>query len=314
MAYEPTAPEPEPAAASPLRLVLRKLGFTLGALLVAWLLVTQVAARFIFSPDVNPAPAAPSLLLQTPAADPSIAVLAERIDKLEAKLKVLEEMALAPAPPAQSFTTPATEHAPAIDAASVDRLEQTLAKQEAELKTLHEKLETVASRSDDRLLILSSFMQFKNAFLQGAAFTAPLRQMEELFDGDTSKLQLLDEFAPYAQTGAPTLAALQTDFQQNIASIFTSEAAEHSWLRSLRSLVTIRKIGAKHSGGDDESIIARAEALLNEGQVSGALQELASLTPPARATLSPWLSKAESYLSLRQSLDQLELAVSRAGE
>lgn len=317
MADDPPIHDSEPPAPSPARLMLRKLVFTLVVLAAAWLLVTQVAARYFFAPTTDapqqqpPAPKATAAELPNPA----IAILAERLDKVEAKLNVLEDMALAPPRPAPSpgFLPPPPPppmHEPAADRQALSRLQEAMAEQDAELQSLREKLETVAGRSDDRLQLLNIFTQLKTALTQGAPFAKPLAQLEEHFAGDTNMLLLLDEFAPYAENGAPTLASLQAHFQQDIRQVFASEGAARSFMRSLRSLVTIRKVGIKHTGGDDESIIARAEALLGEGNINGALQELASLTPPARQTLAAWLAQAEAYLLLRESLGQLEIGLS----
>ncbi|MFO1242179.1 MAG: hypothetical protein U1E36_03125 [Rickettsiales bacterium] len=76
-----------------------------------------------------------------------------------------------------------------------------------------------------------------------------------------------------------------------------------SWLKKQ---IVIRKVGDTHTGNDDESIIARAEAEVKAGKLKEALVETDGLSSRAQRFFAEWRAQAERRLQTDSLLQQLE--------
>lgn len=151
-------------------------------------------------------------------------------------------------------------------------------------------------------------------------FAGELTAVEALLPqaGDVAALRRV------AQTGAPTRTALAAEFPAAAARAIAAartpgeEAGPIDRLRhALGSIVTVRRLDYRQGDGP-HAVLARAEAMTDEGDVEGALTELEALPPEARQALSGWRTRAErraevdrrvasirdaSMRSLRESLE-----------
>ncbi len=83
--------------------------------------------------------------------------------------------------------------------------------------------------------------------------------------------------------------------------------------RNLSSLVTVRKVGSGHTGKDDASIIARAEAHMADGYYNEAYGELETLSDDTRAYFEPWMTRMDERRMVSKSIDQVRSLVSEGG-
>ena len=78
----------------------------------------------------------------------------------------------------------------------------------------------------------------------------------------------------------------------------TSRRATAGFLDRLQAnaekLVRIRPVGEEPRGDDRAAILARVEQRAAQGNIAGALAELAKLPPDARAPVQAWIAKAEA--------------------
>jgi hypothetical protein len=269
-----------------LQTTLRKLGFTLGVLLAAWLLVTQAAPYYFFpkasAPVVNQTPSAPPVPDETPPSEDRLAQLDARIESLENKLKLLEE------------STP-IQAAPA-DQTRMETLEATIA-------GLKEQVAAQSHLAGD-LTAVTAFSQLKDAIARGDGFALPLERLEDAFADVPEKRALFAPLAPFAETGLPTLAVLQKSFEKTIPALLYKEEPG-----SVFSLIRIRKVGEQQQGASDEAVIARAEAKLKSGNVGNCLKELEALSPAAAADAETWMKNAADYLAAQEALQAIERAL-----
>lgn len=107
-----------------------------------------------------------------------------------------------------------------------------------------------------------------------------------------------------ARDGAPTRAGLAAEFETlagraAVAARDPGRAADFlARLRhALSSIVSIRQVGATQ-GQSPDAVLARAQKLLNEGDIEGALAETRSLPAPAQAVLAPWRAAAERRVEI----------------
>ena len=114
-----------------------------------------------------------------------------------------------------------------------------------------------------------------------------------------------------ARQGAPTVAGLAAGFDDlaGRASVAAHEPGPDAGAlaklqHALSRVVTIRQVGVTTGGGPD-AVLARAEARLDAGDLSGALRALDALPPSARPVLAAWRAEAER----RAEIDRLVAAV-----
>jgi len=107
-----------------------------------------------------------------------------------------------------------------------------------------------------------------------------------------------------AQRGAPTRAGLAVQFV-NLAGRAASAARDpgpeadlFSRIRyALSRIVSIRHVGST-AGSTPDAMLARAQALLDDGDVEGAVQALDSLPDTAREVLAPWFNAANRRIEI----------------
>jgi hypothetical protein len=124
-------------------------------------------------------------------------------------------------------------------------------------------------------------------------FIAELQTFRALMP-DASEANAL---TPIALRGAPTQAALAERFPGMAAKALAAENSGRatSWLgrlwANIGNVIVVRRIGDV-AGKDSESILARAGARLNQGDLDGAIAEVQTLKGAARGAAQGWLDAA----------------------
>lgn len=118
-----------------------------------------------------------------------------------------------------------------------------------------------------------------------------------------------------AETGLPTLAALQASFPD--AARAALEAAlranmGESWTDRVTSFLrtqTGARSLAPREGSDPDAILSRAEAALATGDLATTLTEIAALTPEAQTALQGWRTTAETRMAAQQAVADLAATI-----
>jgi hypothetical protein len=132
---------------------------------------------------------------------------------------------------------------------------------------------------------------------------------------------------PLSRTGAPTRAGLAMQFGNlagRAASAARNPGADADLVSRIRyalsSIVSIRHVGST-KGSTPDAMLARAQALLDEGDVEGAVAALDPLADSAREVLAPWFVAANRRIEIDRHVSAVradalaELArVSRAAD
>jgi hypothetical protein len=102
-----------------------------------------------------------------------------------------------------------------------------------------------------------------------------------------------------AQAGAPTRAGLAAEFETLTAraAVAARDPGRNADFlaklqHALSSIVSIRQVGTTQ-GSTPDAVLGRAQRLLNEGDIEGALATTETLPIPAQTVLAPWRSAAE---------------------
>lgn len=109
---------------------------------------------------------------------------------------------------------------------------------------------------------------------------------------------------PLARLGAPTRAGLAVQFGNlagRAASAARNPGADADLFARIRyalsSIVSIRHVGSI-KGSTPDAILARAQVLLDEGDVEGAVAALEGLPDPSREVLAPWFAAANRRIEI----------------
>jgi hypothetical protein len=138
-----------------------------------------------------------------------------------------------------------------------------------------------------------AFANLVRASATAEPFVAELKTFEALMPG-TPETEVLALIAP---RGAPTQATLAVRFQNFASRALAAERASgaKTWLgrlwANISNLVVIRRVGDR-KGNDNEAILARAGARLEEDNLDAAIREARRAHGAAGTVLKPWLQDA----------------------
>ena len=164
--------------------------------------------------------------------------------------------------------------------------------------------------------------ELRSALASDKSFTPELSALNDLTQTDDAvrpRLKpIVDELAPFADAGVPTLSQLAaafpaTDIARAGEAELATEVADDPWYKrlwhgtvhALSEVFTLRPVGPDVEGEGTLPRLARAEAKLGEGDLSGAVAEMKGLTGLAAETAAQWIALAESRLTVEHAAAQL---------
>ena len=180
--------------------------------------------------------------------------------------------------------TPAEPVAPAATSTDVTGLESRV-----------QALETSQNRTVDAAAAALASALLAEAADSSRPFDRELAALERVLplSPDAAALRRL------AQSGAPTKAALAAGFDDAAAraSVAARDPGERAGFfdrlgYALANIVTVRRVGSL-KGDMPDAVLARAERLVDDGDIDGALTTLNALPPKANAALADWRIGAE---------------------
>jgi hypothetical protein len=237
--------------------------------------VDDIAARLS---RIESAQAAP----RAPVTDP---VVLGRLNAAENATKSLADNAAA-----------MSRRAEATDAA-LREINNRIDKLTATLTDVQTTARSAAAGSDraSRLAVAASAL--RNAVEHGDPFTAELAIVKPLAP-DPNAIALLE---PFSASGVPGNAVLGQELAAIVRPMLRAAgdpSRDGGFLDRLQAnaekLVRIRPVGEEARGDDRTAILARVEQRAAQGNISGALTELAKLPADAREPVQAWIGKTEA--------------------
>lgn len=134
--------------------------------------------------------------------------------------------------------------------------------------------------------------------------------MQRLAGNDPEMNLALQRLAPYARSGIIGRKALEKEFNQFATDIVMAEvqgrdiSVKEEVLKRFNSFSTMLRV-ADIQGQGSEAVAARANLLMKQGDVEGAMHELQFLQGSSAAAAQPWMESAAEYLIADQSSDFL---------
>jgi hypothetical protein len=175
----------------------------------------------------------------------------------------------------------------------------------AKLESALSSKETAGTKS---AAVAIAFANLKGAVSEGRPFATELATINSLSPsaGDLGVLPA------YAEKGIPTLPELTRSFRssKDAALAAAAPASDGSILANLMasasSLVKIRRVDEAATGEGPGAVLARAEAVLDKGNLAGSVKEVETLDGAPRDAFSVWLDQAHARLGADGILKQLE--------
>jgi uroporphyrinogen-III synthase len=182
---------------------------------------------------------------------------------------------------------------------------QSLDEAVSQTKDRHAALEQVLGPVDDKDLgaaaMLLTLSELRSKVADGRPFEDDLALLQKFYGDDPAMQQSIARLAPYAESGVLSRATLQQEFEGAAADIVMAKfrgedlSVKERVMNRVKRLVRVRKLNDPSediSGPGTEPAVARAQLLLNAGDVKGAIRELQTLEGEEAQAAGPWMEQA----------------------
>lgn len=249
----------------------------------------------------------------TTTPDPAIADLRRKVEALENK----------PQPEADTSALKADTSALKSEItalrAAMQSLDQTVAGQKASVDKATEAATTSSTNEQKALAaargsaVIGIAARISAAVTEGLPFATDLALLQPLAQGngkgDARFTELTAALQPVAAKGVASRASLAASFPAMAKAAMADDLADDSfWQRllgKLKSVVSLRRVGADVAGDSVEAKLARAEAAVNAGNLPQAVELVKSLPSQTSRATADWLARAEAHLAAQHAVDQL---------
>jgi len=276
------------------------------------------------APVAPPPAAAPAV--KAAAADPLVKEreqlraelnrLIARLDGVEKSMDTAKKMIRATAPVDEKLGSPSLQQL----SERVGELE----KREAMLKELAgrvDKMEKSAAEGANVAAtggapaVVLAVSGLNDAITRGEPFDKHLETLAVIGGGDPNIKATLSLLAKGAATGIPTLGQLRDRFDKLAGDIVRASKArdDAGWMGRavdrVSSLITWRRVGDDGKGDAVDRIVARAEARLKAGDLTGAVKAVENLAADkkAAAAAEAWLADAKGRLIAERAVASLHV-------
>ena len=243
------------------------------------------------------------------AAAPQMAALIDRFQAMRQSIAGDQQLDQAVAELSAFVSSFDTTSAPVEEALTAARAQST---------TLSQTFEGVPPQDMKAAALLLGMSQFRQSLNRdNTPFADDLQLLINLTGKDDPELtEALQRLAPKSEQGVLTPAGLSNEFKTMageavIASLkgedvsITDKARAH-----LNELFQVEKNGELVTGTPTQASVAKAQKLLDEGDVAGAIAEVETLQGPAATVTQPWLDQARATLMAEQFKALLDKSMS----
>ncbi|MBR4126328.1 MAG: hypothetical protein IKR09_01960 [Alphaproteobacteria bacterium] len=199
----------------------------------------------------------------------------------------------------------------------INRLEKNKADASAVLSLMtrmdaaEQKLRVSNMGRERAVALLLAVYQLREAALSGNAFTTELQSALALADSFPRIAGYLHSLSDLAAQGVPTKASLIRSFglfaDQAVLSEEISDKTDwfHQALNALKKLVVIRKTTVADDDPSTQNVLARANAAVQDQDLSEAVLILKDLKGKAAVSMQQWVKGAEAYLSVKKAVNEI---------
>jgi hypothetical protein len=169
-----------------------------------------------------------------------------------------------------------------------------------------------ARNADQDALLWSAVGALRDAMRYAGPFSEQLADVSRLAGERAEFLEALAELKPLADSGVASLGELQREFPATAREIVAAgygdgdDGVLGDVLNRVSQIVTVRPVGDVDK--DDKSpgaIVARAEGLLDQGDLAAALEELKGLPEGAGKAADTWSQRAQQRIAADAAITRL---------
>lgn len=218
----------------------------------------------------------------------------------------------------QQFTAAVEELKASVSATDgrVGALEQQVQGAQAQGTPLGQTLQGVTSADLKAAVMLIAFAQLRDSLNRQGPFDQDLALLQNVVGTDDPELQVaLRRLAPHAQDGILTQEGLSRELQSlageiALASLQGEDISLKERIKArIGEIFRVEKDGELVSGNDAQSKVARAQTLLDQGDIEGAISQLQTLNGPAAQAAQPFIDEAQITLLARQTQDLVQRTI-----
>ncbi|NQZ14033.1 MAG: hypothetical protein HRT94_04295 [Alphaproteobacteria bacterium] len=220
--------------------------------------------------------------------------LINRIQKLEESVPGQNQM--------QSSITELKDIVGGLDG-KVTTLEDELGQAQTDETALGQTLEGVSGNDLKAAAMLIAFSQLRDSLNRQAPFEEDLVLLNKMVGDDNTELTAsLEKLAPHAQGGVLTKKGLSSEFRGLAGDIVVSSlkgediSIKDKAVARLNDVIQVEKDGELVTGTDTQATVAKAQAMLDNGDVEGAIAQLQTLDGEAAQTAQPFIDQAQASL------------------
>jgi len=172
--------------------------------------------------------------------------------------------------------------------------------------TLQKVMGGVAPKDLGAAAMLLTMNELRGNIGGGQSFESDLKIIEKYAKDDPEMQAALKRVAPYARSGVLSRPHLQKEFRNIAADIVMAKlqgedaSVRERVLLRLSKYAKMRKVD-DIQGDSVDATVARAELLIDQGDIKGAIRELQSLDGAPAETAAPWLQQAEGHVAADDS-------------
>lgn len=191
----------------------------------------------------------------------------------------------------------------------VEGQREALAKAQSEASKRSAAEQETALRAARASIAIGVAARLSAAIAGGQPFVSDLALLEPFARDDAKLAQAIAALQPQAATGVTSHAVLLADFPAVAKAALADDLSDDSFgqrvLAKLRSIVSLRRVGADVEGESTEAKLARAEAALEAGDLAAAVELVKTLPAQTRAATAAWQTRAETHLAARRTVDRM---------
>lgn len=192
------------------------------------------------------------------------------------------------------------------------KLDEALAQAQEQENALGEVLEGLSGNDLKAAALLIGLTQFRSAVHRDGAFADDLALLQSMVGGEnnTELNAAINKLAPQAADGILTPGRLSGEFKGLAGDIVVSSlkgedvSVQEKAKARLNDILEVKKDGELVTGTDTQARVARAQTMLDEGNIQGAIAELQKLEGGAAETAQPWIEKAQATV-LAQDVENM---------
>jgi hypothetical protein len=188
--------------------------------------------------------------------------------------------------------------------AELETAKQAAASEMQTVQSQAADLQTEAERTAARAALREAIARIEGALESGSPFAPALDQLPD-------SIAVPEALTANAETGVATLPQLRTLLPDEARAALDASIRETvsddpagRVVAFLRSQTGARSLAPK-DGEDPDAILSRAEAMVADGDLAGAIAELTLLPPSGQAEVADWVAQAETRMAVSAGLVEL---------